>query len=308
MDKPVQNSQRIKKKALELNFLDCGITHAEFLKEDAERLRNWLDSGFHGEMEYMGNHFDKRTDPRKLVERARSLIVVLENYHADEKQSDPRAPKISKYVYGKDYHKIIRKKLNSLLRWIQDEISRVSARVFVDSAPVMEKAVAARAGLGWIGKHSLLLNRRYGSWFFIGVIISDLELETDRPVEEHCGDCTKCIDACPTSAILPGRMIDATRCISYLTVDYKGDEIPAEFRDRMQNRAFGCDICQDVCPWNKNAHPHKEAWFKPRPGLLDMSRKEWMNLDEKKFNEHFEGSAVKRAGFAGLRRNLDFLQ
>jgi epoxyqueuosine reductase len=308
LDKPVQYRQRIIKKALELDFLDCGIARAEFLKEDAVRLRNWLCQGFNGDMEYMGNHFDKRTDPRKLVEGARSLIVVLENYYTDELQSDPGAPVISKYAYGRDYHKIILKKLNSLLRWIQDEISPVTARAFVDFAPVLEKAVAARAGLGWIGKHSLLLNRKYGSWFFIGVIVSDLELEPDKPVKENCGDCTKCIDACPTSAILPGCIIDATRCISYLTAELKRDEIPAEFRNRMNNRAFGCDICQDACPWNKNAHPHNEAGHNPRPGLLEMSRMEWMNLDEKKFNELFEGSAVKRAGFSGLRRNLDFLQ
>lgn len=291
-----------------MDFLDCGIARAEFLKEDAARLRSWLNKGFHGEMGYMGDHFDKRTDPRKLVEGARSLIVVLENYHTGEKQSDPLAPKISKYAYGKDYHKILRKKLNQLLRWIKDEISPVSARVFVDSAPVMERAVAARAGLGWIGKHSLLLNRKYGSWFFLGVIISDLELETDNPVKEYCGDCTRCIDACPTKAILPGRTINATRCISYLTIELESKKIPDEFRDRMKNWAFGCDICQDVCPWNNNAHPHNEAWLKPHPGLLEMSRDEWMNLDEQKFNEFFEGSAVKRARFTGLRRNLDFLQ
>ena len=307
MDNPALNSQRIKRKALELGFLDCGITRAEFLEKDAGRLKDWLGKGYHGEMGYMANHIEKRRDPRKLVEGARSVIVVLRNYHTTEKQLDPAAPKISKYAYGKDYHRLIRKKLKLLLNWMQEEMAPVSGRVFVDSAPVMEKALGARGGLGWIGRNSLLLNRKYGSWFFLGVIICDLELEPDSPVKEHCGDCMRCIDACPTKAILPGRTIDATRCISYLTIEWKGDSIPAEFKNRMDNRAFGCDICQDVCPWNGNARPHDEDWLKPRPGLLEMTREEWMDLDEQKFNAIFEGSAVKRTAYTGIRRNLGFL-
>ncbi len=307
MNDPASNSLRIKEKALELGFLDCGIAPADFLEEDAARLRNWLDNGFHGEMGYMENHFDKRTDPRRLVDGARSVIVVLQNYHTQEKQSDPEAPVISRYAYGKDYHKIIRKKLKKLLSWMQEEFAPVSGRVFVDSSPVMERAWGRVAGLGWIGRHSLLLNRKYGSWFFLGEIICDLELEPDRPMKDYCGECTRCIDACPTQAILPGRTLDASRCISYLTIEYKKPALPEEFRGKMQNRAFGCDICQDVCPWNNNAQPHQEDWLRPLPGLLEMSPKEWMALDEQKFNGIFEGSALKRAGFTGLQRNLQFL-
>ncbi len=308
MDTPAHNSLKIRKKALELDFLDCGIARAEFLEEDAPRLRTWLKNGFHGDMGYMENHFGKRVDPRRLVEGGRSLIVVLQNYHTTEKQRDPEAPRISRYAYGKDYHKIVRKKLKSLLSWMQEEMGPVRGRIFVDSAPVLERAWAARAGLGWIGKHSLLLNPKYGSWFFLGVIICDLELEADSPMNEYCGDCTRCIDACPTQAILPGRTVDASRCLSYLTIENREPEIPAEFSDRMKGWAFGCDICQEVCPWNKNAHPHREEWLKPRPGLLEMSREEWMKMDETRFHELFESSAVKRAKFEGLRRNLDFLR
>lgn len=302
-----EKSHRIKEKAIELGFLECGIAHADLLSEDSGKLREWLDREYHGEMAYMENHFDKRTDPRKLVDGARSVIVVLQNYHTAEKQIDPAAPVISKYAYGKDYHKIVRKKLKSMLAWLQDEFPPVSGRVFVDSAPVMERAWGRLGGLGWIGKHSLLLNRRHGSWFFIGVIITDLQLEPDSPVKEYCEDCTKCIDACPTNAILDGRMVDASRCISYLTIELKSESIPGEFRENMNNRAFGCDICQEVCPWNNNAHPHDELWLQPRPGLLEMKREDWMEMNEEQFNRIFEGSALKRAAYGGLRRNLDFI-
>ena len=302
-----QNSLRIKQKAQELDFLDCGIAKADSLTEDSERLSDWLAKGYHGEMGYMENHFNKRTDPRKLVDGSRSVIVVLQNYHTTENQHDPEAPKISRYAWGKDYHKIVRKKLNQLFSWMQEEMGGVSGRVFVDSAPVMERAWGRLAGLGWIGKHSLLLNRKYGSWFFLGVIFTDLELQPDSPIKEYCGDCTKCIDACPTNAILEGRTIDASRCISYLTIELKENIIPAEFKGSMNNLVFGCDICQDVCPWNNNAHPHNETWLKPRAGLLEMSAGEWHKLDEQKFNVLFEGSAVKRNKFRGLKRNLDFL-
>ena len=290
-----------------MDFLDCGIARAGSLPDDAARLKSWLDSGYHGEMDYMGNHFEKRTDPRLLVEGARSVVVVLQNYHTTEQQQDPDAPKISKYAFGKDYHKMVKKKLRSLLDWMNQEMGPVSGRAFVDSAPVMERAWGRLGGLGWIGKHSLLLNRKYGSWFFLGVIISDLELEPDSPIQDYCGECTRCVDACPTSAILPGRTINASRCISYLTIELKNRKIPAEFKSQMNNRAFGCDICQEVCPWNSNTHPHDEEWLQPRPNLLEMSRDEWKNLNEPQFDEIFEGSAVKRAKFSGLRRNLDFL-
>lgn len=300
-------SRHIKEKARELGFLDCGIARAGYLAEDAARLGDWLGHGYHGEMRYMEKHFGKRTDPRLLVEGARSVITVLQNYHTTQTQTDPEAPIVSRYAFGRDYHKIIRKKLKKLLAWMQEAIAPVSGRVFVDSAPVLERTWARLGGLGWIGKHSLLLNRKHGSWFFIGAIVCDLELEADRPGNEYCGDCTRCIDACPTQAILPGRRVDATRCISYLTIEYKRPEMPEAFREKMQNRVFGCDVCQEVCPWNNNAHPHNEAWLRPLPGLLEMTREAWMGLDEHKFNETFEGSALKRTGYGGLRRNLDFL-
>jgi epoxyqueuosine reductase len=308
MDKSPENTARIKEKALELGFLDCGIAKADYLEDDSERLRSWLEHGRHGDMQYMENHFDKRVDPGKLVEGARSVIILLQNYHTKEKQVDPGAPVISRYAYGKDYHKIVRKKLNALLKWMQQEMGPVSGRAFVDSAPVMERAWGRISGLGWIGKHSLLLNRKYGSWFFLGVIICDLDLEPGKPMNDYCGDCTRCVDECPTGAILPGRTVDTSRCISYLTIEYKQEQLPDEFRNRMKNRVFGCDICQDVCPWNNNAHPHDEPGLKPMPGLLDMSRDAWMNMDEKAFNRVFKGSPVKRTKYAGLRRNLDFLK
>ena len=307
MENPTANSHKIKEKALELGFLQAGIARADLLREEAERLRVWLDSGYHGSMVYMENHFEKRVDPRELVEGARSVVVLLQNYYTREKQQDKQAPLISKYAYGKDYHRLLKKKLQSLYAYMEDDIGAHSGRVFVDSAPVMERAWGRLAGLGWIGKHSLLLNRKHGSWFFMGVIITDLDLEPDGPMKDYCGDCTRCIDACPTKAILPGKVIDASRCISYLTIENREDQIPEEFRGLMLNRAFGCDICQDVCPWNNNAHPHSESWLEPRPGLLEMTRHEWVELDRDRFDDVFEGSAVKRAKFSGLRRNIDFL-
>lgn len=307
MENPHENSRKIKEKAIELGFQQAGIARADHLPEDASRLRNWLDRDYHGSMAYMENHFNKRVDPRELVEGARSLVVVLQNYFTREKQHDDSAPRISKYAYGKDYHHILREKLRSLSVFMEDHIGSHSGRIFVDSAPVLERAWGQLAGLGWIGKHSLLLNRKHGSWFFIGVIITDLDLQPDSPVKDYCGDCTRCIDACPTKAILPGKMVNASRCISYLTIENRKARLPEEFRDLMQNRVFGCDICQDVCPWNNNAHPHDESWLKPMPGLLEMSRDEWNRLDEPQFNVIFEGSAVKRVNFTGFRRNLDFL-
>jgi epoxyqueuosine reductase len=308
MNTPAHKSKRIKQKALELGFLECGIARAELLEKDAARLKVWLYNGYNAEMGYMKEHFEKRCDPRILVEGAQSVIVVLQNYNTQAKQKDPHAPKISRYAYGKDYHKIIRKKMKRILAWIGDEMGPVSGRVFVDSAPVMERAWGRLAGLGWIGKHSLLLNRKHGSWFFLGAIICDLELEPDKPVREYCGDCTRCIDACPTGAILDGRTVDASRCLSYLTIEYKDERLPEKHREEVNGWVFGCDICQDACPWNNNAHSHDENWLDPLPGLLEMTRGDWMNLDEKKYHTIFEGSAIKRAGFSGLRRNIDFLR
>ena len=308
MDTPDQKSLRIKQIAGELGFLDCGIARAGYLEEDASRLKKWLSQGYHGEMAYMENHFEKRIDPRELAENTRSVIVVLQNYHTNAEQEDPAAPRISSYAYGKDYHKIVRKKGKRMLEQMQREMGPVSGRVFVDSAPLMERAWGRMAGMGWIGKHSLLLNRKYGSWFFLGIILCDLELVPDKPVKDYCGDCRRCVDACPTGAILDDRLVDASRCISYLTIEFKKEKLPEHFREQMKDQVFGCDICQDICPWNNNAHPHNESWLDPRPGLLELTRDDWMNLDEAGFNAIFEGSAVKRAGYSGLRRNLNFLQ
>ena len=307
MENLPENSRKIKEKALKLGFLQAGIARAGHLREDAERLREWLAQGYHGSMGYMENHFDKRVDPRELVKGARSIVVVLQNYYTREKQHDEQSPIISKYAYGKDYHRLLKKKLKSLYAFMETEMDAHSGRVFVDSAPVLERAWGRLAGLGWIGKNSLLLNRKHGSWFFIGVIMTDLELEPDRPTNDYCGDCTRCIDACPTNAILPGKTIDASRCISYLTIENTDERLPEEIRGKMRNRVFGCDICQDVCPWSNNAHPHSEPWLDPLPGLLEMTREEWMDLDQEKFDRLFEGSAVKRTKFNGLRRNVDFL-
>lgn len=307
LEKPREYSGKIKQKAIQLGFLQAGIARADHLADDAPILRRWLDAGYQGSMGYMEKHFDRRADPRLLVEGARSVVVVLQNYFTRERQLDPSAPRISKYAYGKDYHRIVRKKLRRLSAFMDEQIGPHSGRVFVDSAPVMERAWGRLAGLGWIGKHSLLLNRKYGSFFFIGLIITDMQLEPDRPGGDYCGDCTRCLDACPTHAILPGKVVDASRCISYLTIENREDRIPEEFRGHMQNWAFGCDICQDVCPWNKNAHPHSEPWLDPRPGLLQMTRQEWFGLDEERFDWLFDGSAVRRAKYAGLRRNIDFL-
>ena len=297
----------LKEKAKELGFLDCGITPAKYLAEDSSHLESWLQSHYHGDMHYMHQYFEKRVDPRLLVKGARSVIIVLQNYYTKEEQSHPQAPRVSKYAYGKDYHRIIRKKLKNLLAYLERDMGPVNGRYFVDSAPVLERALGREAGLGWTGKNSLLLNRRNGSYFFIGVLLTDLELEYDSPMQEYCGDCTKCIDACPTGAIVADRIVDSTRCISYLTIEYKKESLPEKFNGKMGNQVFGCDICQDVCPWNNNAHPHEEAWLKPRPGLLDITRREWRELREEKYEQMFAGSAVKRAGYSGLRRNIDFI-
>lgn len=303
----VQKSLSIKNEALRLGFSACGFSRATFLPEDAKRLRAWLDNGYHGSMQYMENHFDKRTDPSKLVEGAKSVVSLLLNYYTDERQEDPEAPVLSKYAYGTDYHFVMKDKMKSLHRFIRENFGPAEGRVFVDSAPVLDRAWAVRAGLGWIGKHSNLINRDLGSFVFIGELILDLELEYNEiPESDFCGGCTMCIDACPTDAILPNRTIDSNRCISYLTIENR-EQIPEAFRGKLENRTFGCDICQDVCPWNRKATQHRVEAFRPQPRLLEMRKTDWQQLDRPAFNQFFKSSAVKRAGYKGLTRNLNFL-
>ncbi len=296
----------IKTEAKRLGFLSCGISKAEFLEEEAPRLEQWLNQNMHGEMAYMENHFDKRLDPTKLVEGSKSVISLLLNYFPSEQQN-PSSYKISKYAYGTDYHFVIKDKLKNLLHFIQSEIGEVHGRAFVDSAPVLDKAWAARSGLGWMGKHSNLLSQQVGSFYFIAELIVDLELEYDTPITDHCGTCTACIDACPTEAIMEPYVVDGSKCISYFTIELK-DAIPSSFEGKFDNWMFGCDVCQDVCPWNRFSKPHKEPLFNPHPDLLSMGKKDWEEITEDVFKELFKKSAVKRTKFKGLQRNINFLK
>lgn len=303
----LEYSQLIKNEASKLGFLFCGISKAEFLEEEAPRLESWLKNGFHGEMTYMENHFDKRLDPRKLVEGARSVISLGLNYYTDLQQSDMQAPKISKYAYGDDYHQVIKEKLGRLVEIIREKVGEVNGRAFVDSAPVLDKAWAKKAGLGWIGKNTNLINKQNGSFFFLAELITDLELEYDiYATADHCGSCTRCIDACPTDAIVAPYIVNGSRCISYLTIELK-NEIPKEFHGKMENWMFGCDICQDVCPWNKFSVLHNEPAFQPDE-VLQISKRDWEEITEETFKKVFKNSAVKRTKFKGLKRNIEFLR
>jgi len=301
-------TQKIKAKVKELGFYDCGISRADLLKEDAEKLEKWLGNGMQAGMHYMENHFEKRTDPRLLFENAKSVISVLYNYYPKTKIQEENNYKISKYAYGKDYHQIIKQKLNQLIEFIRAEAGEINARAFTDSAPVLDRAWAARAGLGWIGKNTNLINRKQGSFFFIGEIITDLELDYDgKKIENFCGTCTKCIDACPTGALKPYE-VDARRCISYLTIENKEESITAEFKGRFEDWIFGCDICQDVCPWNRFSEPHNEAAFNPPDILTQLRKPDWQNLTEDQFRKIFKKSAVKRTKYKGLLRNINFIR
>lgn len=297
----------IKQRASELGFMFCGISKAGFLEDEAKRLDEWLKNDYHGKMHYMENHYDKRLDPRLLVDNAKSVVSLLLNYYPEETQHDPDAPKISKYAYGTDYHFIIKDKLKDLFQFIQDEIGEVGGRVFVDSAPVMDKAWAVKSGLGWMGKNVNLIHPKHGSFFFIAELILDLELDEDGPMKDYCGTCTKCIDACPTDAIVQPYVVDGSKCISYLTIELKDEIIPGEFKGKMENWMFGCDICQDVCPWNRFSSPHSEPAFNPQENLLKMSKVDWHDLTEEIFRELFKKSAVKRTKFSGLSRNISIL-
>lgn len=301
-----KHTQLIKTEAKRLGFLSCGISKAEFLENEAPRLETWLNKNMHGEMTYMENHFDKRLDPTKLVEGSKSVISLLLNYYSPDLQSDASAPKISKYAYGTDYHFVIKDKLKQLLSFIQEEIGDVYGRAFVDSAPVLDKAWAAKSGLGWIGKHSNLLTQQVGSFYFIAELIVDLELDYDHPVTDHCGDCTACIDACPTQAIVEPYVVDGSKCISYFTIELK-ENLPSSYKGKFDNWMFGCDVCQDVCPWNRFSKSHNEPLFDPHPELLSMSKRDWEEITQETFNKVFKKSAVKRTKYSGLRRNIQFL-
>lgn len=300
-------TQLIKQKSAEEGFQFCGVAKAEFLEEEAPKLEKWLSQGMHGEMAYMANHFDKRLDPRKLVDGAKSVISLLYNYYPEKDLNDGKEVKIAKYAFGKDYHYIIKPKLKTILQSITEQVGDISARVFVDSAPVNERAWAAKAGLGWVGKNSLLLNKSMGSFFFLAEIIVDVALDYDGPVKDYCGTCTACMDACPTDAIPDPYVVDGSKCISYLTIELK-NEISTSFTGQMEGWAFGCDICQDVCPWNRFSQPHKEPEFMPHEKLGKMDMEDWEEMTEELFREIFKGSAVKRTKFSGLKRNIDFLK
>jgi len=298
-------TQLIKAEAKRLGFLSCGISKAEFLEEEAPRLEKWLKDNMHGEMRYMENHFDKRLDPTKLVEGSKSVVSLLFNYYP-EKQQKSDTYKISKYAYGEDYHFVIKRKLKSLLKHIQAEIGEVHGRAFVDSAPVLDKAWAVRSGLGWMGKHSNVLTKSMGSFYFIAELIIDLELEYDTPVTDHCGSCTACIDACPTEAIVEPYVVDGSKCISYFTIELK-DDLPSSYKSQFDDWMFGCDVCQDVCPWNKFSKSHNEPLFNPDDRLLNYDKQDWEDITEEVFQDIFRKSAVKRTKYSGLKRNIAFL-
>lgn len=296
----------IKAEAKRLGFMSCGISKAGFLEEEAPRLESWLNKNMNGEMQYMENHFDKRLDPTKLVEGSKSVISLLLNYYPSEIQKEG-SYKISKYAYGRDYHFVIKDKLKELLHSIQSEIGDVHGRAFVDSAPVLDKAWAVKSGLGWMGKHSNVLSKKAGSFYFIAELIVDLDLEYDLPVTDHCGSCTACIDACPTQAIVEPYKVDGSKCISYFTIELK-EAIPTSVKGSFDDWVFGCDVCQDVCPWNRFSTSHSEPLFDPNPKLLDYTKKEWEEITQEVFSEIFKKSAVKRTKYSGLLRNIQFIR
>ena len=303
-----KNTQFIKTMAAKLGFDHCGIAKAQLLSDDARRLEQWLNKGMHGKMQYMENHFDLRIDPTKLVPGAKSVITLLLNYYPAQQQP-PETPKIASYAYGNDYHEVIRAKLNELLYEIKTNIGEVNGRGFVDSAPVMERSWAKKTGLGWIGKNGNLINKQSGSYFFIATLIVDLELLLDDPyVKDFCGTCTKCIDSCPTDAILPDKVIDGSKCISYFTIELKDALIPDAMKGKFNNWMFGCDVCQDVCPWNRFSKPNTEIKFTPIPAILNFSTSDWEELTEENFKIIFKNSPLKRSKFQGIKRNLHFIE
>ena len=303
----LSNKQRIQQEALRLGFMSVGFAKADFLEEDAIRLESFLKNNYHGKMSYLENHFDLRVDPRKLVPNAKSVITLLLNYYPGESQ-DINSPKIAKYAWGMDYHDVIKEKLKALFAYINQHIGQIDGRGFVDSAPVLERTWANKSGLGWIGKNGNLINKQAGSFFFIATLICDLELEPDPTFKtDHCGTCTRCIDACPTDAIIDNKKIDASKCISYLTIELKDQLIPDAFEGKMDNWLFGCDVCQDVCPWNRFSKPHTEQAFTAHKEILNLSSQEWEALEESTFNALFKHSPLKRSKWKGLQRNIQFI-
>lgn len=296
----------IKSTASQLGFSFCGISKAEHLADEAPRLEEWLKRGYHGKMGYMENHFDKRLNPTLLVPGAKSVISLLYNYYPKEDLAKEGEYKIAKYAYGEDYHIVIKDKLKSFLTSIQEKFGEINGRGFVDSAPILERVWARRSGIGWIGKNSLLLNRAHGSFFFLAELIIDLELEYDGPVKDYCGTCTACMDACPTDAIPAPYVVDGSKCISYFTIELK-EEIPTEVKGKFESWIFGCDICQDVCPWNNFSKPHQEPRFDPHSDIVNMKKNDWIELTEDIFRRMFKNSALKRAKFEGLKRNIGFI-
>jgi len=291
-----------------LGFAFTGMAPAVYMDEEARRLEQWLNQGMHGKMQYMENHFDKRVDPTKLVEGAKSVVSLTYNYFPNKKQEDPEAPKIATYAYGEDYHFVIKRKLKSLLQFIEEKIGAIAGRCCVDSAPVLERDWAKRSGNGWVGKNTLLIHPKHGSYFFLAELIIDLELEYDAPMKDFCGTCTRCIDACPTDAIdSNGYILDGSKCISYFTIELK-EAIPTEYKGKFEDWAFGCDICQEVCPWNRFSKPHQEPAFQPHEDLLKMKKNEWEEITEEVFRKVFRKSAVKRTKYSGLKRNIKFLE
>ena len=299
--------ERIRQWASELGFTAVGFSRAQRLDEEEPRLAAWLKEGRHGQMGYLEKNFDKRLDPTLLLPGTKTVISLLYNHYTDERQADPEAPRISTYAYGEDYHFVVKWKLKELLKWMRRDWGDIAGRVYVDSAPILERAWAARSGLGWIGKHGLMLNKEGGSHFFLGEILVDLELPSDGPVTDHCGSCTRCIDACPTGAIIRPQVVDGSKCISYFTIELR-DALPEPMAGRFENWMFGCDICQEVCPWNRHATPHDEPAFEPKPELLAMTGQDWRDLREETFDALFRKSPVQRTGYAGLKRNIAFLE
>lgn len=299
-------SQFIKQKAHALGFDYCGISKAEKLQSEEKQLEDWLSKGYHGKMAYLANHFDMRLDPTKLVPGAKSVISLLYNYYPDDPVEESDF-KVAKYAYGKDYHFVIKDKLKTFLSHLQEEIGEIQGRVFVDSAPVMERQWAAKSGLGWIGKNTLLINKQHGSYYFLAEMIIDIELEPDGPIKDYCGTCTKCLDACPTDAFVNARVLDGSKCISYLTIELKG-EIPTEFKGKYKDWVFGCDICQEVCPWNRFSQKHKEISFRKSEGIAAIEDGTWQEISEEIFNKIFKDSPLKRTKYKGIERNISFIK